>query len=227
MRRSIPLHLVLLLTAVCLLLSACVRTHTTIQVHPADLISFDVQFRMNKDFARQTGTTAESITAQAKDRLPQAAHAIATFTPIDEEEWVGTHTSTLPLPAAQVVEFVQYTREGSTAKVVLPLARYRSSALDQFGDIADLKSTGAEAKVSVVLPGKIVGTNGVISGDSVTWDLLTMNEDPWVEAQVGMEWWLIALIATAVIFGLILVMWGLSKLFRHPRRNPNYHPTRA
>lgn len=179
---------------------------------------------MDKDFARQTGASPESITQQAKSRLPEAAQAIASFTPIEEEEWVGTHATTVPLPAAQVSEFVQYTRAGSTAKLVLPLEKY--SALDQFGDIADLKSTGVEARVSVVLPGKILGTNGVISGNSVTWDLLQMDSDPWVEAQVGMEWWLIALIAVAVIFGVILVIWGMAKVFRRPRRYPQYHPAR-
>lgn len=224
MRRPIPLKLAPLLIALCLVLSACVRTHTTIQVHPADLISFDVQFRMDKDFARQTGSSPESITEQAKSRLPEAAQAIATFTPIDEAEWVGTHATTVPLPAAQVSEFVQYTRDGSTAKLVLPLEKY--SALGQFGDVTDLKSTGVEARVSVVLPGKILGTNGVISGNSVTWDLLAMDSDPWVEAQVGMEWWLIALIAVAVIFGVILVVWGLAKVFRRPRRYPQYQPDR-
>lgn len=210
--------------ALCLVLSACVRTHTTIQVHPADLISFDVQFRMDKDVARQTGASPASITEQAKAQLPEAAQAIASFTPIEEEEWIGTHATTVPLPAAQVSEFVQYTRDGSKARLVLPLEKY--SALGQFGDLADLKSTGVEARVSVVLPGKILGTNGVISGNSVTWDLLAMDSDPWVEAQVGMEAWLIALIAVAVLFGVILVVWGLSKLFRRPKRYAAYHPNR-
>lgn len=208
--------------ALCLVLSACVRTHTTIQVHPADLISFDVQFRMDKNVARQTGATPESITAQAKSRLPNAAQAIAAFTPIDEEEWIGTHATTVPLPAAQVAEFVQYTHEGNKVRLVLPLKKY--STLGQFGDITDLKSTGVEARVSVVMPGKILGTNGVISDHSVTWDLLAMDSDPWVEAQVGMEWWLITLIAVAVIFGVILVIWGMAKVFRHPRRRQRYHP---
>lgn len=176
---------------------------------------------MNKDFARQTGTSPESITNQAKQRLPQAAQAIASFTPIEEEEWVGTQATTLPLPAAQVSEFVQYTREGSKARLVLPLDKY--NAVDQFGDLSELKAAGVEAKVSVVLPGKILGTNGMVVGNSVSWDLLALDADPWVEAQVGMEWWLIALIAVAVIFGAILVIWGLAKVFRRPRRYPQHH----
>lgn len=224
MQRFFPLHLAALLLLVGVLLSACVRTNTTIQIHPADLVSFDMEFRMNRTFANQTGATPDTITQNAKERLPAAAQAIATFTPIEEPEWVGTHATTIPLPADRVREFVLYTRDGAKARVTLPLERYR--VLDGIGSVADLRQAGVEAKVSVAFPGKVLATNGVVTGNTVTWDLLQIDGDPWAEAQVGMEWWLIILIAIAVIFGVILVIWGLARIFRHPRRNPRYHPDR-
>ena len=137
---------------------------------------------------------------------------------------MGTHATTIPLPADRVREFVLYTRDGAKARVTLPLERYR--VLNGIGSVADLRQAGVEAKVSVAFPGKVLATNGVVTGNTVTWDLLQIDGDPWAEAQVGMEWWLIILIAIAVIFGVILVIWGLARIFRHPRRNPRYHPDR-
>ncbi len=198
------------------MLTACVRSHTTIEIHPADLVSFDIQVRATRSLVEQANLSSAALIESAKKRIPEPAQAVSTIEPIEEPDWVGARLTTLPIPANQANQFVRYERDGNKARVDVLYANIRPK---EFGvDDQALKSAGAEMTISAVFPGRVLASNGVIRENTVTWDLLTMTEDPWVEAQVGPETWVIAAAIGIGALGIVMLVYGVVRLARAPRR---------
>lgn len=205
MRRLIPLFFALVL-----LLSACVRQETTIRVHPADLMSFDVQLRMKRALSEELGYSSQDFVNQAKKSLPAQVQGVAEITPVDEPEWVGTKLTTPPVPANQI-EFVDYTRDGGRARLEINLNNINA---EEIRELPALKSFGAQVIMTAVFPDEVIASNGVYSGNEVTWDLLELNENPWVEARVGPELWVIIALIGAACLGLVVILVGIVRMLR-------------
>lgn len=205
MKRLLPL-----LIACLFVLSACVRSETQISVLPGDLITFDIQVRLNRTLAEQGDITPETLAEDAKKRIPEDAHAVVTINQIDEPDWIGTHVSTLPLPANQYHQILTLTRESGTLRLEIPT----QSIIPQQVNLENLKQFGAAATLAIHMPGQIIEANGEISERTVRWDLtnppetfvvVCVNDTAWT-------WWIAAGVGGAL--GILLILIGLIKWWR-------------
>ncbi len=161
---------ILAIVALTLTLTGCVRVVSDITLHDDNTVSGELLFAVEKGAGASMELTDEQLIESLTQGNPADQLVNATVTPYDQDGYIGTQISFTDEPIAGFVSLdSSITREGDTFVFVGPTPSGADTAL---------ASPDAVATMSVTFPGQVGDHNGTLEGTTVTWNLLTLTEQP-------------------------------------------------
>lgn len=151
-------------------LTGCVRVTSDLVLHEDNTVSGEIVFAVQEGIGSQMGMSDEEFANSLNEDSDTDAMVNATTTPYNEDGYVGTKItfSDEPIDGFNSVDGT-ITREGDEFV-------FEGAAVDQ----SEMTGAGPDAVISLSLtfPGKVTEHNGTLSGNTVTWDLITQTEAP-------------------------------------------------
>ena len=166
---------VVMVAALALLLTGCLKLDMDLRVAPNDTVSGSVIFAVSKDVLELTGGSAEDLLG-SDSPFPSDVQGV-TSEPYDDADFAGQKFNFDAVPIAQFTdptdpEALAIVREGDTFKVtgVLDLSQGLTGATGATGGTgAAAFFESAEIRVAITFPGEVVSGNGTIEGNTITW----------------------------------------------------------
>lgn len=151
--------------------SACVKLNLNLTVTSNDYVSGSVISAISKelsDYATETGQTSTS-----ESLFPNSPKV--TRTPYSDSSWVGDRYSFQSMPISEFNAFgdsssaLRITRVGNNLKVS---GTIDMSSPDNSGDDSSISidpGSLLDVKFVMTLPGKVISSSGVVTGNTITW----------------------------------------------------------
>ncbi len=157
--------------ALVLSLSGCIRFITDITLHEDNTVSGEMVIAVQQGLGEQMGMSDEELASSLNADNGTDGMVNATVAPYTEDGYIGTRVTFSDEPVDNFTGVDgTITREGDTFV-------FKGSEVDQ--SEAPPAGSGAIATMSITFPGKVTDHNGELSGNTVTWDLLTITEAPY------------------------------------------------
>lgn len=177
-----PKSVLALILAGVLVLTGCVKVDADLEVSADSTVSGTIIMGLQKSL----GPTAEDLEDMATDMPPGMERK-----PWEDEEYIGSQYTfeDLYFDSINELEIVQFSREGDVIVV-------SSEANEMAG-----APSGAEIKIAITFPGKVLEANGKISGRTVTWSSLDVPPSARAEASSSSLPYILIAVAVLLVLG--------------------------
>ena len=157
-----------------LLLSSCIKLDMAITVSPDNKVSGTMIFGIDKHLLQLTGQSAGQI---LQGSVPSNAPGVKSEA-YSDDTFVGQKYTFDSVPLGQInsgqtTDSLHITRAGDTFTVTgtMDLSNPNGSGSDPASQqIVQQAMRTAQIKIAITFPGKVVSSNGQISGNTVTWE---------------------------------------------------------
>jgi hypothetical protein len=162
-----------LVAALALLLTGCLKLDMDLQLQTDDTVNGTIVLAVSKDILELTGGSVDDLIG-SDTPFPEDIEGVTTED-YDEGDWSGKQFNFDGVPISEFSdstdeESLQIVRSGDTFEVsgVLDLSSGLSGATGATGASQFLES--AELRVAITFPGEVIDANGSIDGNTVTWE---------------------------------------------------------
>ncbi len=164
-------HAAVLTLLATLTLSGCIRYNVDMTLSEDDTASGTIVVAVQKGVGEQMGVANDE---EALTQLFGESPFGPSFAPKDyaDGDWVGksyTFDTVAITDLGDLASLFTVTRDGDVFSVDGDAAPVTEDEKSQM-------PPGAESKVSITFPGKVIDSNGTVDGRTVTWDLFTMTD---------------------------------------------------
>lgn len=158
------------------LLGACLKLDMDLEVSADDTVDGSVVFALDKELLELSGQSLEDVLG-TEIPVPTEAEGVSAE-PYEDDEFAGQEFTFDGVPLQQFnqsedAEQLQIVREGDLFRVtgVLDLSGATgATGLSGFGEGLAEAFEGAELRVRISFPGDVSESNGVVAGNTVTWE---------------------------------------------------------
>ncbi len=203
--------------ALVLSLTGCIRITSDITLHEDNTASGEIVVAIQEGVGASMGMTDDEFVASMNEDNGTDTMVNATVSAYNEDGYVGTRITFKdePLDSFEGVDG-SLVREGDNFV-------FTGNEIDQSETSA--AGSGAIATMSITFPGKVSKHNGVLEGNTVTWDLLTQTEAPYATGSAiggggGSSSIVLLLIIIGGLLITALVVGGIILLRRRSDASP-------
>lgn len=178
LRRSRILSLAVCLALVAAL-SGCMQLNLGLTVNPDDTISGQLLLTAQKSVLKQRNPDVAVAFAELRQNIPTLP--AGTETRYEDGNFYGIQITYRKTPLAQFTsESVNLVRDGDLYRFSLPLdpKKYGGKVAEQDPRNQQAFMTLMSFEISVTFPGRVLDTNGTITGRSVSWKVVANQPKP-------------------------------------------------